>query len=331
MSHNLYKHTTLNKDRNKIMNKNNNTGYISKNKIPYEKKEGNEENNPPSYNILNELKDYMFDSKNLRLFTKHNINIEIKSQPKHSKNLCVSHNNECVSHININGNKIVNKSKPEIIKKDTIYKPRQKDSLFWCFYIIKYGFSKYEMEIGNQHFLVEKQEKYRYIDLLRENKNKDLIKLHKIKPLTILEDDLANQDRISIKTFFALCIIENINMLLIDKRKIYEIITTDDPKIHVVYRNSITYEHHIELDVPTETINKYRETYYKMPSFDVSLKSMTSYKIDELLELCKKLDINIETNNETNNEINNETNKDVAVKKKKKTKKDIYELLVLHF
>lgn len=306
MSRNLYK-------------QNGNTGYRNKHKFTYEKREEIRENDkkedsPPSYNILNELKDYMFDSKNLRLFTKHNINIEIKPQSNQSKNFFTS-----------SGNKIVNKStilKPEIIKKDTIYKPRHKDSLFWCFYIIKYGFSKYEMEIGNQHFVVERQEKFRYIDLLRETKNKDLIKMHKIKPLTILEDDLANQDRISVKTFFALCITENINMMLIDKRKIYEIITTDDPKIHVVHRNSITYEHHIELDVPTETIDKYRETYYKMPSFDVSLKSMTSYKLDELLELCKKLDINIDTKNDTNND---------ALVKKKKTKKDIYELLVLNF
>jgi hypothetical protein len=318
MSRNLYK-------QNGNGNGNGNTGYRNKHKFTYEKREEREEirennkkeDSPPSYNILNELKDYMFDSKNLRLFTKHNINIEFKSLLYPSKNLSGS------------GNKFVNKStilKPEIIKKDTIYKPRQKDSLFWCFYIIKYGFSKYEMEIGNQHFVVERQEKFRYIDLLRETKNKDLIKLHKIKPLTILEDDLANQDRISVKTFFALCITENINMMLIDKRKIYEIITTDDPKIHVVHRNSITYEHHIELDVPVETINKYRETYYKMPSFDVSLKSMTSYKLDELLELCKKLDINIETKNETKNDTNND-----ALVKKKKTKKDIYELLILNF
>jgi hypothetical protein len=52
-----------------------------------------------------------------------------------------------------------------------------------------------------------------------------------------------------------------------------------------------------------------------MTSFDTSLKSMSSYKLDELTELCKKLDIIID-------------NPDC---KKKKTKRDIYELLVLQF
>jgi hypothetical protein len=148
--------------------------------------------------------------------------------------------------------------------------------------------------------------------------------MHKIKPLSLLEDDLANQERISIKTFFALCIIEKINVILIDKRKIYEILITDDPKIEVIHRNSVSYEHHIELDVPIEKINMYRDTYYKMSSFDVSLKSMASYKVEELLELCKKLDIILPNENQEETEKKGE-------KKKKLSKKDIYELLVQNF
>jgi hypothetical protein len=181
------------------------------------------------------------------------------------------------------------------------------------------------MEIGNQHFSIEKQEKFKYIDELRKTCNKDLLKMHKLKPLSLLEDDLANQERISIKTFFALCIVEKINVMLIDKRKVYEIIITDDPKIHVIHRNSVSYEHHIELDVSVDAINVYRETYYKMSTFDVSLKSMASYKVEELLDLCKKLDIILD---KSSNEENGEKEKE---KKKKLSKKDIYELLVQHF
>jgi hypothetical protein len=52
-----------------------------------------------------------------------------------------------------------------------------------------------------------------------------------------------------------------------------------------------------------------------MINFDSTLKSMGSYKLDELTDLCQKLNINIEP----------------SVDKKKKTKKDIYELLVLNY
>jgi hypothetical protein len=253
---------------------------MSKNKVNHEEAQ---------YNILTNLKNYMLDCKNLRQFTKHIIK-------KHeTTNLKPDSTN-------------IKKYESNVLKKDIYYKPKQKDSLFWCFYILKHGLSNYEMEIGNQHFVVEKKEKFKYVELLRDPKIKDKLKIHKIKPLTLLEDDLANQDRISVKTFFALCVQENLNVVLIDKRKIYEIQTTDDPKIHIIHRNSTTYEHHIELDIAN--IKTYKETYYKMESFDVSLKAISSYKLDELTDLCKQLDININSD------------------KKKKTKKDIYELLI---
>ena len=248
----------------------------------------------------------MFNGKNLRQFTKHMIDFSSSIKPLNFSN--------DKKHSSSTSNTTSKKQTTQNLIKDTMYKPSKKDSLFWCFYILKYGFSKYEMEVGNQHFLIEKEEKFKYIDELRKQSNKDLLKIHKIKPLSLLEDDLANQSKISIKTFFALCIIENMNVILIDKRKAYEVLTTDDPKIHVIHRNSITYEHHIEVDVPSDKIKMYRETYYKMSNFDTSLKSMTSYKVEELLELCKKLDINTDIK-----------------EKKKMSKKDIYELLVQQF
>jgi hypothetical protein len=267
--------------------------------------------------IFLDLQDYMFTSKNINRFTKHiiifnNENIIPKSS---SKNIVTD-----VKEDNYQTNKMIKepiKEPKKIIKvKETMYRPKQKDSLFWCFYILKHGFSNYEMEINNQYFVVEKNEKFKYIELLR--KNKDLLKLHKIKPLTQLEDDLANKDKISPKTFFALCVLENINVLLVDKRKVYELLMNDSPTINVVHRNNETYYHSIELDVTEEICNKYRETYYKLTNFDTTLKGIGSYKLEELTDLCQKLNINIEDHK----------NKTL---KQKMTKKDIYELLVMNY
>jgi hypothetical protein len=295
-------------------------------------------------NIVMGLKDYMFTSDNLMRFTKHMIQHDII--PKCSlKNIDKNElHTSKIESIDIDAKKIDVKSnkrpdtktsevkrqaslespvkptkKPRMEEK--IYKPRQKDSLFWCLYILKNGYFKYEMEIINQYFVVEKTEKFKYIEMLR--KNKDLIKLHKIKPFTELENDLANKDKISIKTFFALCILENINVLLVDKRKVYEITCIDIDETHpvnVIHRNSQTYEHFIELNSSPDILQKYRDTYYKMETFDSTLKAIGSYKVDELIDLCKKLDINIDKN-DSNDEDH----------KKKKTKKDIYELLVLNY
>jgi len=257
--------------------------------------------------IIFDLQDYMFTSNNIHRYTKNMFQMDIKPKSVTVKNNTL-----------LPKNKLVQKNIEK--KRETMYKPKQKDSLFWCFYILKNGFSNYEMEINNQYFVVEKNEKFKYIEILR--KNKDLLKIHKIKPLTELEDDLANKDKISIKTFFALCILENINVLLVNKRKVYELLCTDiDEKhsINIVHRNNETYEHSIELDVTEDSINKYREKYYKMSSFDTTLKSIGSYKLEELLDLCKKLDINIDDY------------KSKKEGKQKITKKNIYELLVLNY
>lgn len=264
--------------------------------------------------LTSNLQDYMFTNNNLSRLTKHIIQPILIPKPKQTPNF-----KQLISNNQLSSNKVI--QKPVLPKKETNYKPKQKDSLFWCFYILKKGFSNYEMEINNQYFVVEKSEKFKYIDLIRKNKN--ILKIHKIKPLTELEDDLANKDKISPKTFFALCILENINVILVDKRKIFELICIDIDDAHpvnIIHRNNKTYEHHIELDVTMEMIQKYRDTYYKMSSFDSMLKSIGSYKLDELIELCKQLNIPIDNINNNNNN-----------KNKKPTKKDIYELLVLHY
>jgi len=253
------------------------------------------------YNVVAELQDYMFTGDNLKQFNKYSQNA--KRPNRDNKDKFVSSNAEKENEMQIE--KV----------KDDIYKPFQTDSLFWCFYILKYGLSKYEMEVGNQHFPIEKAEKFRYIELFRTKK--DILKINKIKPLADLENDLANSPRISIKTFFALCIVEKINILLVDKRKIYESITNDETKINVIHRNSVSYEYSIEFNVPDDKLANYRDTYYKVQGFDSGLKSMTSYKVDELLELCKKFDIDTANSAEST--------------KKKLAKKDIYELLVQNF
>ena len=270
-----------------------------------------------SNNIISSIQDYMFTSKNLTRYTKHMIQIELK--PKSSlKNIQRDKNydKDKDKDKRIVQKYITEKCNTEKKVIDSIYRPKQKDSLFWCFYILKNGYSNYEMEINNQYFTVEKTEKFKYIDTIR--KNKDILKIHKIKPFTELEDDLANKERISVKTFFALCVLENINVLLVDKRKIFELTCVDIDDTHpvnIIHRNNQTYEHHIELNATSDILQKYRETYYKLNNFDSTLKSMGSYKLEELTDLCKKLNINIET----------------SVDKKKKTKKDIYELLVLNY
>jgi hypothetical protein len=288
-------------------------------------KMNNQKMNNKIYNVVECLQDYMFTSANLARYNK-DVYMPASLNKKIQTNEDAFINNYSNTHAKVIKTPVI---KTPVIKTQdktpvlntNIYKPMKKDSLFWCFYILKYGFSKYEMDIGSQHFLIEKTEKYANIDLLRTKENKDLLKINKIKPLSDLEDDLANKERISIKTFFALCVIEKMNILLVDNRKIYQSINNDSPIINVIHRNSKTYEHHIELNVSNEAITEFREKYYNVSGFDKALKSMTAYKVDELQDICKQLNINILDNAKGT----------VNAKPKKLTKKDIYELIIQNF
>lgn len=194
--------------------------------------------------------------------------------------------------------------------KNTIFSPTQKDTLFWCLFVIKYGIDKYEM-LDNTHFIVEKQEKFKYIELIRSKK--DILKMHKIKPLSELEDDLANKDKISIKTFIALSILEGSNIMVLQNRKIFESINNDDKFIHMIQKSdNQTHRFFYDENHDETKMTYYRENYFKLDTIDHKIKTISSYTLQELMDISKKLGINHITD-------------------KKMQKKELYESIVLHY
>lgn len=251
---------------------------------------------------INDLQDYMFTTTNANV-NKYIITTKPTSQSK------IPYNNK---RTNVKADAKATTSP----NAKTCFTPKQRDSLFWCFYILKYGLFNYEMEIAGKYFSVEKEQKYKYVELLRQNK--ELLKLHKLKPFTEIESNLANDACISIKTFFALCAIEHFNVLLVYKRKFYQMQCTDTTDFKVVCANVSTSSfasYRVEFE---PTMNDYRDNYLRIDGYDDTLKSISSYKVDDLLELCKKLHINIDM---CKQELN----------KQKLTKNEIYDYLSRHY
>ena len=189
--------------------------------------------------------------------------------------------------------------------KDTIFEPREKDSLFWCFYIMKHGQTAYEM-LDHRNFVVEKKLKIEYVEKIRSDKEQ--IKLHKFATLTHLESNLANDDRIDLPTFLSLCVIENLNVNIVKKRTYFELLMNDGVETHTIYclDNHKHGYNQISPDKPT---------LLKIDNIVKPMKAISSYKVQDLLDFCEKL--KIET-------INPDTNKT-------KTKNDLYESIVQYF
>jgi hypothetical protein len=148
--------------------------------------------------------------------------------------------------------------------------------------------------------------------------NKQQLKSKKIKNIKEdVEDELANKQTIGMKTFIALCISHNVNIMYIHKRKCFEIIFDEQSPTYVVHcsnnADSSAYKYCYQQNVTKEQLEIYRTQYFNWESFDKPLKAMSSYKLDELTELAKKLGLS-------------ENGCDLS----KKTKKDLYEMLVMN-
>ena len=200
--------------------------------------------------------------------------------------------------------------------------PKEKDKLFWCFFIMKHGFVEYEklrLDIDKHesiNMVVEKKLKIEYVDKLRENKN--IIKKYKIAPLSEVENYLVNENMIDVKTFLILCILEELSVLYLRKNTYYELsfVSSDAPadKQHVVVCHS-PFKYTYECEKTPEEIQTYKNTYYKLDQIDKPVKGFSSYKLPELVTICNKLSLDV---------INLAT-------LKKKTKQELYESIIQYF
>ena len=238
--------------------------------------------------VLIDLQDYMLNEDNMIKA----LRMKIESTPK--------------ENIEVKQNKT---------NRQTLFIPNQQDSLFWCFYIIKNGDLKYET-LNNKNSLLAKQMKIEMVDLIR--KNKDIVKLYKFDTISNIESNLTNDNNLSVNVFLTLCAIENINIIYIKKNTYYEMLMNDSNIIYLVHENQTQskYSNKCGYELATEEqLNTIRITFFKLNSIDKPIKSISAYTVDELIDICNKLVINIYNN----------------ITGKQKSKKDLYESIIQYF
>jgi len=250
----------------------------------------NSESESKYNDVINKLQDYMLNENIIKRSLHSKINNRIENNTVQIK---------------------IYKQPYAMVKdKCNIFTPTQYDSLFWCFYILKYGENNYEM-LDNINIVLEKKLKIDYVEKIR--KEKQIVKSYKFATLTHLENQLANEKKIDLNTFFTLCVIENINVLYVCKKTYFELLMNDD-KIHIIHRLD-NYSKYGYEGTEQIKIELYRSTLFKVDNVEKPIKSISSYKVSELVEFCTKLGIEIYVK---------ETNKC-------KSKKDLYESLIQYF
>ncbi len=203
-------------------------------------------------------------------------------------------------------NKEQDNTKQEINKNNSsseIFVPEEKDTLFWCFYILAYGIDKYN-GLHSRNIVVEKKIKIDFIEIFRQNNIKSIIKERKLGPISHIENSLLNEKTIDLKTFEAMCIIKDLSCVYLFNRCYHPINIEDDENNY----ESIPTPLIVKKSYPEKygyvencSLIEIRNTKHEVTNISKPLKAMTSYKLEELVVLCNKLNIDVEGNKRKKN------------------------------
>ena len=212
--------------------------------------------------------------------------------------------------------------------------PKEHDTLFWCYYSNQHQFD-YETMV-HRTILAEKQLKIQYVSIIREKKV--ILKPYKFDSIVNFEHNLVNDNMLNISTFMALCVIHNINVLYINNKTYFQLNVDDSEDVWIVKtfssydvinnnnntknnnnNNTIIrkYEKRYGIYITTQqNALEYTKQLYKLDVLNKPLKSISAYKVSELVTIAQQLDISIESSKQSG---------------KKKTKPELYESLVQYF
>ena len=178
------------------------------------------------------------------------------------------------------------------------------DKLFWIFYKIINNFDDVDLENINS-FKTIKDFKFNIVEKLRSQKN--ILKNFKIQK-SLVEDDLTNNEKISFKTFHALCVLHLVNVILLKDNNTYCVLCCNNDekvinlqnykilKLSNIKMNKEFNNFDIELanqNMKEEELQQLLLTYYNIENIEKPLKAFSSYKLDDLYRIAEKLNINI--------------------------------------
>jgi len=182
------------------------------------------------------------------------------------------------------------------IRDRKFFYPKEKDTLFWCYYINKYGIDKY-FDNKKRSFVVEHDYKISIIEKIQNMK--DELKLNKIKKL-VVEDELINRAKIEIASIKLLMLLDNENLLLIKKNCYQKIVFNRDKLSLSVDNYNVIFcdvdNYYLQKNLNDRELVDIIDKSYEIDNFDKPLKGVSSYKLDELHEICKKLNIGLSSN-----------------------------------
>ncbi len=185
-----------------------------------------------------------------------------------------------------------NKSNEQTIK-DNYFFPKQKDSLFWCVYIFRYGLNKFHnvSNYGNKE-LSEKQACIKHID---SNKNQLKLGNYRITNINIQEiksELMTMQTTTSFHVLIAFVFFYNINIYILhDNNKMFLKFTNDiNTKTHIIIKDKYKFKI-MKMNVENHEIEELTKNKFCLEHFNKPIKGLSTYKVSDLHNIAKILNI----------------------------------------
>jgi len=183
------------------------------------------------------------------------------------------------------------------IASEDIISPKQTDTLFWCLFIIHFGYDEY-LEVDRNYGVKELEIKKKIGDFITSNPHKmknTNYKITKIAVQEILSELLTSQKDTSMNSLLAILVYYNINLIMVNSTKLLmlEFLSNKDVEnqlpTYVIYKD--TYG---KYSLKTEPLTKEQLDDLKnkticLDSYMKPLKAISNYKVDELETLAKKM------------------------------------------
>ena len=206
-----------------------------------------------------------------------------------------------------------------------LYTPNVKnDTLLWCAYIMIHGIEKFEC-VENQ-YTESNAFKFQMVEYIRARKT--LLKPHKIAASSV-EESLVHKPYITLETFQGIAVCYNLSVCIIQDRKIFEVGRSDNDK-NTFILEKIRGKFGVYLGtgagagagtaMKTAFLAHVRDTYWSMENISSPIRSISAYKLQDLIDICRKLEIP-----ETKVVLGDFGS---IVSQKKKTKPELYEEIV---
>ena len=176
-------------------------------------------------------------------------------------------------------------SKKPLPRQTGLYVPKQRDPLFWCFYIVLHGITQYE-QIARKSFVTEKEFKIESVAKVRERA--DELKAFKIKRNDV-EDALVNRPKLSLNAMRALSLVYDVSILYTKSSVYYEFNHGAAANGVIVYEKGRPGVY-LDKDVEQYKANIRKGRWY-VEDPAKPIKAVSAYSAGDLRDICEQLSI----------------------------------------